>query len=345
MGKIFNSEILKRYKQGKYSYTDFQHLNTAMEEMEQHPELKSLMEDDWKETLETDAQPQSLEHVYARIHSSVLQPPKNRRVSFMRYYTKIAAVLLIPLLTFSLIMMVSTVRNRDKVHQIENLAWAEVNAPEGSRVEFQLPDGSKGWLNSGSKLRYPMLFGESRKVELEGEAYFEVEHKKQSDFVVHSNDLDVRVLGTKFNVLAYPGENFTSVVLSEGSVEAKGNDNSFSEILKPNEQLIYNRIAKKMQLKKVNAKRFVAWKDGYLIIDNEPLGAVVGRFERWYNVEINIEDEKLRQYRFKATFKDEPIEEVLNLIAETTPMKYSIQKRERDINGEYKKKRITLKLK
>ena len=98
-------------------------------------------------------------------------------------------------------------------------------------------------------------------------------------------------------------------------------------------------------MSEVDADRFSAWKDGYLIIDNEPLGQVAGRLERWYNAEIIIQDERLKNYRFKATFKDEPLEEVLRLIAITTPIRYEIEKRDMDANGVVKQKKVILKLK
>jgi ferric-dicitrate binding protein FerR (iron transport regulator) len=224
-------------------------------------------------------------------------------------------------------------------------SWVEINAPEAARVEFLLPDSTKGWLNSGSKLKYPAIFEKNRKVELTGEAYFEVKKQKDSEFIVSLANLDVKVLGTKFNVSGYTDDMFTDVVLSEGKVEINGKTGVFKQILSPDEKITYNIQTKSLKLSSVDANRYSAWKDGFLIMDNEPLEQVIGRIERWYNAEIVIQDEALKSYRFKVTFKDEPLEEVLRLIAITTPIKYVIEKRDTGANGILKKKKVTIDLK
>ena len=152
-------------------------------------------------------------------------------------------------------------------------------------------------------------------------------------------------MGTKFNVSAYYGDPCTNVVLAEGKVEINGKSSVFNHILSPNEKISFNNELRTLNVTTVDANRFTAWKDGFLIIEDEPLGQVAGRIERWYNVEIIIQDEVLRNYRFKATFKDEPLEEVLRLIALTTPIKYSIEKRVADANGIMKRKIVIIKLK
>ena len=182
-------------------------------------------------------------------------------------------------------------------------------------------------------------------MELTGEAYFEVNHIDQSGFVVSVADMDVKVLGTKFNVSAYSDDPFTYVVLKEGKVEVDGKSGVFNHALLPNEKIKFNRKSKTLNLTKVNANRYLAWRNGYLIIDNESLGQVVGKLERWYNCKIIIKDEVLNNYRFKATFRDEPLEEVLRLIAITTPIKYDIKKREVGSDGILKQKEVTIQLK
>lgn len=262
---------------------------------------------------------------------------------FVKYLTRVAAILLIPVLTFSIWYYIST-ENSNQSHHLAQ-SWVEINAPDGARVQFTLPDSSSGWLNSGSKLKYPVLFTQNRKVELQGEAWFNVKHLNQSEFVVGVSDMDIKVLGTKFNVSAYADDAFTDVILNEGKVEVIGKVGTFNATLLPNEKISFNREARQLKESKVDANRYSAWKDGYLIIEDEPLGQIVGRIERWYNVQITIEDEVLKNYRFKATFKDEPLEEVLRLMAKTTPIKYNVEKRVVDSNGVLKLKKVTIKLK
>ena len=160
-----------------------------------------------------------------------------------------------------------------------------------------------------------------------------------------NDEMDVKVLGTQFNVTAYSEDASTDVILEEGKVEINGTVGLFNQVLLPNEKISFDHKSRSIKLSEVNASRFSAWKEGYLVIDNEPLEQVVGRLERWYNVDITILDETLKKYRFKATFKDEPLEEVLRLIAKTTPIIYQIEKRSEDSNGVLKQKKVTIKLK
>jgi ferric-dicitrate binding protein FerR (iron transport regulator) len=219
----------------------------------------------------------------------------------------------------------------------------EINAPEGTRTQFSLPDGSTGWLNSGSKLKYNPVFTE-RNVELQGEAWFDVQHD-ETVFTVNTDYMDVRVMGTQFNVMAYRDENFAEVVLEEGKVEVEGTKGCFEKILTPGEKLKYSLEENRFGVQQVDTNPYTAWKEGFLLLDNEPLKTAVARIERWYNVDIEIKDETLRNYRFKATFQDEPLEEVLRLLAMTTPMEYTIEKRGIGDENVYRKKKVTIKRK
>lgn len=349
MSNFIDHKKLFDFSNGKYSYNDYLQVKQWLNEWEKNPEISEELFNQWKE-LQTESTEtrQSLQHIFEKIQYSILLEEKKsvRKSVVWNFYRQAAAILLIPALTFMLWYFISI--EKSGIASSSTLmaqSWVEINAPEGSRVEFFLPDSTSGWLNSGSKLKYPSVFDRHRKVQLTGEAYFEVKQMAQSDFVVSVPDLDVKVLGTKFNVSAYSDDMVTDVVLNEGKVEIEGKSGVFNQILAPNEKITFYRDEKSLKLSEVDASRFTAWKDGYLIIDNEPLGQVTGRIERWYNAEIVIQDEMLKSYRFKATFKDEPLEEVLRLIAITTPIRYEIEKRDMDANGVLKQKKVILKLK
>ena len=349
MSNFIDHKKLFDFSNGKYSYNDYLQVKQWLNEWEEKPEIREELFNQWKELQNDSAgSGQSLQHIFEKIqHTVLLEEKKSVRKSVVwNFYRQAAAILLIPVLAFSLWYFVSTKKSEVAgPSPLMAQSWVEINAPEGARVEFFLPDSTSGWLNSGSKLKYPAIFDQHRKVQLTGEAYFEVKHREQSDFVVSVPDLDVKVLGTKFNVSAYSGDPVTDVVLAEGKVEIEGKAGVFNQTLSPNEKITFNRDKKSLKMSEVDADRFSAWKDGYLIIDNEPLGQVAGRLERWYNAEIVIQDERLKNYRFKATFKDEPLEEVLRLVAITTPIRYEIEKRDVDANGVLKQKKVILKLK
>ncbi|MDP3442327.1 MAG: DUF4974 domain-containing protein, partial [Ignavibacteria bacterium] len=254
-------------------------------------------------------------------------------------YRQLAAVL-IPLIAISASLYFFT-----KSSQTTAQAWLEINVPEGARIEFLLPDSTTGWLNSGAKLKYPPEFAENRKVELIGEAFFEVKHIDRSDFTVGVKDMDIKVLGTKFNVSAYADETVAEVVLNEGKVEIKGTTSAFSHTLHPGEKITYNHETRSLNSTTVDPNIYSAWTNGYLVIDNEPLAQVAKTLERWYSAEITIQDEALKNFRFKATFQYETLDEVLRFIAMTTPITYKIENRVESPNGILKKKEVTIKLK
>jgi len=348
MENKIDNKILINFLKGKYSYNDYLKVKDWFNRIEKNKRIKEQMFSHWEELTEVgNSKDDSLQYIFEKIQYKILLEEKKglKKKVIWNFYRNAAAILLIPILAFSLWFFLFP-----KTPQVSNneilttQSWVEINAPEGARVEFFLPDSTFGWLNSGSKLKYPIVFNQHRKVNLVGEAYFEVKHRELSDFIVSVADLNVKVLGTKFNVSAYSDDSFTDVVLKEGKVEIEGNTCNFNQILSSDEKLTFNHDSKSLNLNDVDAEHYTAWKDGYLIIENEPLGQVVGRIERWYNIEITIQDEILKNYRFKATFKDEPLAEVLRLLALTTPIRYSIEKRDFDSDGTLKRRKVTLKL-
>ncbi len=350
MKKNIDHKILINFAKGKYSYNDYLKVKEWFTHIEENYAVKQQLLTHWDELSDNidETKDEQLQHIFDKIqHGILLEEKKSSKNNFVwNYYRTAAAILLIPVLAFSLWYYAKSISSKltAETEQIEQ-AWVEISAPDGAKVQFSLPDGSIGWLNSGAKLKYPALFKHQRKVELTGEAYFEVKHKDDTDFVVSVPDFDIKVLGTKFNISAYSGDSFSDVVLKEGKVEIIGKAGIFSHTLAPGEKIAFNRETKSLNLYSVDAERFTAWKDGYLIIENEYLGQIIGRLERWYNVDINIKDKEVMNYRYKATFKDEPLEEVLRLLSKSTPIKYSIEKRETDSSGVFQKRMVTIQSK
>lgn len=345
MAKKINTNILLGFLEGKYSYNDYLHIKSWFKKADKD-EIEKQLHKHWDEILQDQNEDdQTLDFLFEKIQQNILREDKksNQRNLVWNIYRYAAAILLIPVTAFSIWMIFSKQENISA--KVETKSWIEINAPEAARVEFMLPDSTKGWLNGGSKLKYASDFNINRKIELKGEAYFEVKHREQSEFIVGLNKLNVKVLGTKFNISDYESDLFTDIVLLEGKVEITGKTGSFSQMLLPDQRISYDIENQSAKISEVDAKRHTAWKDGFLIIDNEPLGKAISKIERWYNAEIIIEDEALKSYRFKATFKDEPLEEVLRLLAITTPMKYNILKRDVDSDGILEKKKVIINLK
>lgn len=166
------------------------------------------------------------------------------------------------------------------------VSFNTLSTPRGGQYQIILPDGSKVWLNSASSLKYPTAFiGTERKIELSGEAYFEVAHNPKRPFIVSSENQTVTVLGTHFNINSYNDEHATTTTLLEGRVSVSSNNHQV--ILKPG----YAALQKQGQIntEKANIDQAIAWKDGVLDMDGQSFDAIMRQISRWYNVDIVYE--------------------------------------------------------
>jgi len=229
-------------------------------------------------------------------------------------------------------------------HPLAPVSYAEIQCPMGVRTKFQLPDGSTGFLNSGSRLKYPVQFIGERKVELSGEAFFDVVHNAEIPFHVNTRNLDIKVMGTTFNVIANEDESTEEIVLQTGSVDVSSKEGKQLAVLAQNEQLTMDTEKKTFTKNAVEASQYTSWKDGKLVFRNENMQKVARRLSRWYNAEVIINDRQLDVYTFHATFIDEPLDEVLKLLAFTTPISYSEEKRVSNLEGVFQKRKIVLSL-
>jgi transmembrane sensor len=342
MNKNLTYKTLRDFALGKYSWTDFLKIKNWINNPDDNKEAGEILYDHWSELIsQPDKEGKSLKHIYEKIDYRILleERSKSKKRDLWAIYRQVAAILLVPVIAFLLYFTLPVNRPDD-----DHTAWVEIVAPQSSRIQFSLPDGSSGWLNSGSILSYNPSFSKKREVVLSGEAYFDV-IPSEKDFHVNAGDLDICVLGTRFNVSAYPDDDFAYVVLASGKVMVRGEKQVFECTLLPSQKLTVYPAENKYNVRDVDVSSFTAWKDGLLLLDNEPFELAVNRIERWYNVDMVIEDQKLKNYRFKATFQDEPLEEVLKLLSVSTPMEYSFEKRQENQAGIYMKKKVKIKLK
>ncbi|TXE17688.1 FecR family protein [Psychroserpens burtonensis] len=205
--------------------------------------------------------------------------------------------------------------------------------PYGKRSEIVLSDGSKVWLNSGSKLIFPAIFSEDkREVYLEGEAIFEVTHNEKKSFIVKSKNQDIEVLGTIFNVSNYSDDDSIFTVLKSGSVQIHyKNDNLISSKkhlkIAPNTLATYNKKAKRIDTITVDVEIYFSWRDGVFVFKNDALKTIMKKLSRYYNVDIIINDENLSNQMFSGYLDvNEDLDHVLKIInqAETSPFTYKM---------------------
>ena len=227
----------------------------------------------------------------------------------------------------------------------------EITINPGSRTKVQLPDGSQVWVNSGSHLTYEGNFkGNTREVQLDGEAYFDVAKDASRPFIVHTSGIDIKVLGTAFNVKAYKTEPTIEATLIHGSIEVinKSDPGSAKIMLKPHEKLVYNKyVIKDIKDQKADIKPVAnsfsiiikplrkniadndivetAWVYNKLIFEDERFADLALKMERWYNVKISIEYEKLKNYKISGSFVNETAEEALKALQLLVPFSYSIK--------------------
>ncbi len=244
---------------------------------------------------------------------------------------------------------------------IKSNEYVVVEVPYGSKSTITLPDGSKVTLNSGSYIKYPVSFGkENRQVEFEGEAFFDITKNKKAPFYVKTSDVNIKVLGTTFNVKAYPEDKNVVTTLVTGSIEifkGKTEEQKSEHIyLKPNEKISIpkNTIEnEKTELKEqvekplpvsdivanttpvvetnINTTNYTAWKDNLLVFDNETFQDLMIKLERWYNVKVIIHAPELNESRYSGKFEKETLQQSLNALSMIAPIRYTIEKDKVDI--------------
>ncbi len=350
--KGINIELIKKYFKHKCTEEEKEKVKSWFDEPSLEKKLKYMLRDQWEE-IDPDTQKidvdsgRILDIIHHKLHKKEWKVIYTQSFLHKAYnkFSRIAAILILPVLILSGWYIIDSV----SASKVEKTGFAEIFSPLGARTHFELPDGSGGWLNSGSTLKFPVKFcGTERKVLLKGEGYFDVIKNPGKPFVVKTGDIEVMALGTRFNVLNYPDDKTMGVTLESGMVTI---NNIFNKKvfrlteLKPDEQVVINKKSRKYQKRKVVSQNYSAWKQGLLIFRNDPMNDIVKRLERWYNAEIIIKDKKLESYRYRATFEDETLEEVLKLLKLSSPIDYVVAKRKKLPDGSFSRKKITLFIK
>lgn len=223
-------------------------------------------------------------------------------------------------------------------------------AEKGVRKQWTLPDGTKVWLNADSRLSYnDFNIGKQRLVNLEGEAYFDVTKDKNKPFIIKTDKISISVLGTTFNVKAYPNEQRTEATLLTGAIELSVNDRPKEKIiLKPSEKIAVinngeiintrekqgnNLVVTISSLSKVHVDdqayiQETSWIDNKLIFENETIEELLPKLERWYNVTIHVSDPKINHYRYTASIAGENITQLLDAMQLVKPFQYTVEDNE-----------------
>ena len=203
--------------------------------------------------------------------------------------------------------------------------WHTLQVPRGGEYKIVLDDGTEIWLNSASELKYPAHFvGNERRVCLVGEAYFQVARNEAAPFIVETRDMDVKVLGTSFNVSAYEDEENSHATLVEGRVEVDDKVNGEKVTLTPGEQALLQ--GKEMVVREVNTKLYSMWRLDRFTFASEDMEGVIRKLSRWYNVNFFFSNSSMKQKRFTGSLpKYSDISQVLKMIEMTTDIKFQVK--------------------
>ena len=216
---------------------------------------------------------------------------------------------------------------KDSSREIDEVFYNEVHIPKGGEYALMLADGSRVWLNAETTLRFPVQFAaDKREVFLEGEACFEVTRNERCPFLVRTPQRTVEVLGTIFNVCAYPSDPYWHTTLVSGKVKIDTDESSC--ILSPSEQYLENRETGEKEIRQVRASEYLSWRLGKISFRGECLENIIQKLERWYDFQIFYANDEVRHMRFRGVInKYDPFDVVLRKLERTTDIRFDIKGR------------------
>jgi uncharacterized protein YdeI (BOF family) len=336
----FDSEKIDRFFMGEYSDKDSSYVDEVFCDNNKEKELRHLLSRQFEELLpEDDLDKKDLDHILYRINYEINTRLSQRKVwpfdNIVKWTLRIAGVIILPLL------ILIGIQTYKEVY-LKKEAWVEIKAPAWTRAQFSLPDGTTGWLNSNSSVKYNGNFNSDRQVTLKGEAFFDVFKDKRRPFKVNTNEIMVTVLGTRFNLASYENEKNVEVVLEEGKLIFNNREMNKSYPMNPNDLVIYDKTRKDFSTEIVQPHKYLSWTEGKLVFRNDPLDVIARRLERWYNIDVEINVSLTEDLRLRATFIDEGLEEVLDLLKRSLPIEYKIENGNIQTDGVYRKTRVII---
>jgi transmembrane sensor len=328
-------EIVERYI---HNQTDQNNVKRLKLRIKNNQEISSWLEQEItasSSTIDNDVQTRMFRNIENKIDIKDRTDSEKQNRFQLNKWIRVAAIFILPLLTAAGTYFYMS-RNETTPAQLV------VAVERGQKANITLPDGSKVWLNSQSKLTYSTNFNvKKRELQLDGEAYFEVTHNPSKPFIVRSNDISVKALGTAFGVKAYNEDKLISSILMKGKVLVTTPDGE--AILMPNERIMYDKTThKKVQSTVTNATDFTGWIHNELRFEDESLGDIAKTIQRIYNVEVLFASERLKSQRYTGTINNNSLESVLNIISLTSPVAFQINNQQVTLSENNKPKQNTL---
>ncbi len=318
------NDLIKRYKED----------NCSPEEEKMIDEfLNSYQNDDgeWNENLLGNKK-ETENRIYSTITERIHFPDKKPAIAIQWWYRTAAALMILS--SFFYLFSNTSNESRVKTETPEPLVVKTIS--RGQKSMLHLSDGSVIYMNSDTKISYPGKFAmDKREIYLDGEAFFEVTHDPGKPFIVHTGTLDIKVLGTSFNVNTFDEK--VTVTLASGKVHIQNTNPAINYsnlgILIPNQQFIYDKADNSIKVKEVDVTPFIAWTKKQLIFSEETILSVVKRLEKWYGVEITFETNDIKNCIFTGTFDNEPLRLVLESLHNVADINYTIKGKKVRLSG------------
>ena len=316
MDKIYYKELIEKYFDGNITDAEIKELSDWIKN-DRH--LQNWWEEEFSKS-DAGINPVLRDKLFARIKEQTQgkeetqgkEKPRTIRMNLWKWAAAIVLPICIAFFTYYLISSSQPLG-----------APFIVKADKGDKANIELPDGTNVVLNSASQLSYLNNFGENvRRVQLNGEAYFKVAHDEKHAFIVQVGDLEVKVLGTSFNVSAYEDAKDVTVVLLEGKVGVYAQ--KMSHIMKPGDKIEYNKATHKITATQVHPSDYIEWTKGNIYFEKESLENIMKTLSRIYDVEIRFDSNKLPNEYFTGTIPGGGIQNALNILMLTSPFYYEM---------------------
>lgn len=251
-----------------------------------------------------------------RVIQDRIKKNKIRRLIFR------AASIVLPLILISALFF----QLDSRVDLLGDSLYEEIYVPKGERIQVVFHDGTKVYINSDSRIRYPKKFGLiNRKIFFEGEAYFVVSGNKKRSFIIEMDKASIHVLGTSFNVEGYPEKKNINVILDEGSVNFRTWTNK-DNVMKEGDYLTYNKENEEcIIIRNTDKKSSSQWKDNIIVFKNKSMIEVIEVLERWYDVEFIVENQQAYNYSFTMVSENTLLEKVLAEMEKVAPIRFSYE--------------------
>lgn len=313
--------LLRRFLTGEMTPAEKQVLSDWFKSDLSRGELDGFVRSKWEEaangTIHEDLKERMFQRIQSRIITDTGVRSKNKVFSFRNVIRYVAVILLVVGTGFG-----SHLYTRHVLRDVSTKDYL-VCADKAQKASLVLPDGTKVWLNSDSEIKYTSMYGEKeRRISLDGQAYFEVAKDSLRRFIVQAGDLAVEALGTSFDVKAYHEDNLAVVTLFQGKVKASTRKEE--TFLLPDQSVTYNKEEGHLRMEMLSdASSTCLWRNNELSFRDVPLSEIATLLNRMYNIQVQFKTESVKHLRFTGVITNNSLENIIELISLTSPIKYT----------------------